>query len=164
MGRPAGAPLRKRQDEILAVGRAGRRGHHTAIARRGHHMGEGTVGPGGGREKQVSGQARAFFLEAPESVGGVGETYSPTASPLFALRRPGCASRLAPGVSYHNSRAPLGAASRLRGARRSGPVVSSPSTPPGFYVGPRRRAIPDLFTVIPLYSHGRSTSSPLLAP
>src|SRR5207245_1942981 len=86
MGGLAGVPLRKRHDEMPAVGRD---------ARRGHHMGEGAVGPGGGRKEQVSGQAKAFFLEAPESVGGVGETYSPTASPFCIaqtwLRVPTCA-------------------------------------------------------------------------
>ena len=95
MGGLAGVPLRKRHDEMPAVGRDARRGHHTATARRGHHMGEGAVGPGGGRKEQVSGQAKAFFLEAPESVGGVGETYSPTASPFCIaqtwLRVPTCA-------------------------------------------------------------------------
>ena len=38
--------------------------------------------PAGSGEKEISGQASAFPLEAPGSVGGVGETCSPTVSPV----------------------------------------------------------------------------------
>src|SRR5213596_865504 len=62
--------------------------------------------------------------------GGVGEVARPR-HPLFSVRRPCCASRLASGEAVPARWAPLGAASRPRGAQRSSPVVSSPSTPPG---------------------------------
>ena len=70
--------------------------------------------------------------QSPRSVfGGVGEVTRPR-HPLFSVRRPRCASRLASGEGYNFSRgAPLGAASRRRRAQVSSPVVSSPSTPPG---------------------------------
>ena len=113
--------------------------------------------PEAARKRSVGKRAR--FLWRHRGASGAWARRARPRSPLFALRRPGCASRLASGMNYCNSRAPLGTASRLRGARLSGPVVSSPSNTSWIGVGPRRCATPDRVTVIPLYSRGRRTSS-----
>jgi hypothetical protein len=62
--------------------------------------------------------------------------------PCFSLRRPSCAARLTPGGYCYCSRAPLGAASRLREAPLSSPVESFPSNTSWICVGPRRCAKP----------------------
>jgi len=56
--------------------------------------------------------------------------------PCLSLRRLSCASRLAPGGSCYRSWAPLGAASRLRGARLSSPVAFSPTSTSLGWSGP----------------------------
>jgi len=102
---------------------------------RAHDGGTTRSSESGGHAENASNRSvgtRARSSRGVGCVGGVGGTSPPTTTPFFALRRPCCASRLAPGLDYCNSWAPLEAASRLRGAPLTGPVVSSPSTPPAF--------------------------------
>ena len=113
--------------------------------------------PDEARNRSVGKRRRSFSRRRDTS--GAWASHARPRPPLFALRRPGCASQLTSGVNYRSSRAPLGTASRLRGAPLSSPVVSAPSNTSSLRVGPRRRATPDRVTVVPLYSYGRRTSS-----
>src|SRR5258706_532766 len=105
---------------------------------------------------------RPCSFSRPRGASGAWARRARPRAPLFMLRRPGCASQLASGVDYCNSRAPLGAASRLRGAPLTCPVVS-PYNTSWIRVGPRRRATFDRVTVFPIYSWGGGTSSAHLA-
>jgi hypothetical protein len=109
------------------------------------------------RNRSVGKRQRSFSRRRDAS--GAWARHARPRPPLFALRRLGCASQLMSGVNYRSSRAPLGTASRLRGAPLSSPVVSSPSNTSSLRVGPRRCATPDRVTVVPLYSRGGRTSS-----
>src|SRR5580765_8645834 len=104
------------------------------------------------RNRSVGKRPRSFSRH--RGVSGAWARRARPRPPLFMLRRPGCASQLTSGVDYCNSRAPLGAASRLRGARLTSPVVS-PYNTSWIRVGPRRRATSDRVTVVPVYSSGR---------
>src|SRR5262245_10939423 len=128
--------------------------HDSGTARANASLGQ----PEAERNRSVGTRARCLSRHGGAS--GAWASQARPRQPLFKLRRLGCASRLASGVNYCILRAPLGTASRLRGAPLSSPVVSSPSNTSCIRMGPRRCATSDRVTVVPLYSRAAGVVKP----